>query len=192
MFNLKDLLKGPTKEEGIKIGRYFVIGLCQIILVILALCVYDSYHKTRIGIVNITGIADEFIKVQTRSGVSPEELKKIVRFFGSSLEKILHDVGAKKRVVLMPAEAVITGAKDYTQEVQQQLSLAMKQLSQEKQQQQSVQQAQEINQAVTPGVVQSQQEANQALQPVAVQVPHPAEERTDIAADVKRPGGKTN
>lgn len=191
MFKISDLFKLPTREELIKTGHYFVIATCQITLVLLALCVYDSYHKTRIGVVNISGIADEFIKAQSGKGLSPAELKNRARFFGSSLEKILHDVGAKKRAVLMPAEAVITGAKDYTQEVQQQLSLIMQQ---EVKQEQPAQQTQapttqettqppqqvpvqdkqslppETNQAVIPSVVQqAQEQANQAMQPEAVQ-----------------------
>ena len=143
MFKLSDLFKRPGKEELIKIGRYFAIGICQIALVVFVLCIYDSYHNTRIGVVNITGIADEFIKTQSRSGVSAEELKKRVQIFGAALEKTSHDVGAKKHVVLMPAEAVITGAKDYTQEVQRRLFQIIQKLPQEQSQQQSVQQPQQ-------------------------------------------------
>ena len=127
MLKLNDLKLLITKKL-IKFKLYPVIVFCQIILIIISLSIYDYYNKTRIGSVNITGIADEFIKVQAQSGVSPEELKKRVQTFGISLEKILHDLGAKKRVVLMPAEAIITGAKDYTQEVQQALSKALKTL----------------------------------------------------------------
>ena len=138
MFKPIDLFERPTKEDLVKIGRYFAIGICQITLVILVLCIYDSYQSTRIGVVNITGIADDFIKTQAQSGLSPEELKKRVQSFGVALETTLHDVGAKRRVVLMPAEAVITGAKDYTQEAQSRLSKIMpnvppRQLPQEKQ-----------------------------------------------------------
>lgn len=121
-FKFNNLLKPLTTEELIKAKRYFVLGICQIAVFTFALCIYDSFYKTRIGVVNITGIVDEFIKVQAQSGISPDELKKRVQTFGRSLEKGLHDVGAKEHVVLMPAEAVITGAKDYTQEIQNYLT----------------------------------------------------------------------
>lgn len=175
MFSPINLLERPNKEDLVKIGRYFVIGICQIVLVVLVLCIYDSYHNTRIGVVNITGIADEFIKTKARSGLSPEELKKQVRDFGTALETTLHDVGAKRRVVLMPAEAVITGAKDYTQEVRSRLSRVLPkapaelQPPQEKQavvQAPSLEQPLEANQATVAAQVVSPtttlQETNQA------------------------------
>jgi len=104
--------------------HYLVIGLSQLIIVILAIWSYDFFLKPRIGVVNITGIADEFIKTQSKSNISPEELKKQVHMFAKSLEKGLQVIGVKKNAVLMPAEAVITGAKDYTQEVRRYLTKA--------------------------------------------------------------------
>lgn len=129
MFKLSELLRQTTKREM----NYCIVGsiISQVIIIITVLFVYVFSYKTSIGVVNITGIADEFIKVQARSGVSPEELKKRVRVFGASLEKVLHDVGAKKHVILMPAEAVITGAEDYTQEVHASLSQAIQKVPQE-------------------------------------------------------------
>lgn len=97
-----------------------------ILLAITATCLLYAacpFQRQHIGVVNISGIVDEFIKNQAKAGLSPEELKKNVKTFGASLEKVMHDISAKENVVLMPAEAVISGAKDYTQEVQQLLPL---------------------------------------------------------------------
>ncbi len=113
---LNEVIKNP------KIKQYTIFGICQLIIVILALYCYDSFFKQKIGVVNITGITDEFIKTQSRNNITPEELKKRVHAFALSLEKGLHTIGTKNQVVLMPAEAVITGANDYTKDVVHYLS----------------------------------------------------------------------
>ena len=96
------------------------------VFVTLRICdVYRAYRGPNIGVVNITGIVNEFVNNKNQSNLSQAELKRQVRLFGESLEKTLRAVGVKNRLVLMPAEAVITGAQDYTQEVQQQLSQAI-------------------------------------------------------------------
>lgn len=138
-FNLSHLFKKHTEVELMELmkpGRFFVsfmVILCQILLIVTVIVptlrIYDrymAYKEPRIGVVNITGIADEFVKAQSQSNLSSEELKQRVYLFGATLEKVLHDVSAKKRLVLIPAEAVISGAKDYTQEVRQQISQIIK------------------------------------------------------------------
>lgn len=138
-FNLSNLFKKHTEAELMELmkpGHFFVsfmVILCQILLIVTVIVptlrIYDrytAYKEPRIGVVNITGIADEFVKAQSQSNLSSEELKQRVYLFGATLEKVLHDVSAKKRLVLIPAEAVISGAKDYTQEVRQQISQTIK------------------------------------------------------------------
>lgn len=86
-----------------------------------------------IGVVNITGIINDFVATESKAATSPENLRIKVRLFGNALEKIVHDISVKKRIVLMPSEAVIAGAKDYTEEVQILLARAIKNSPQEKQ-----------------------------------------------------------
>lgn len=123
-------LLGPMKAR--RFFGYFMVIMCQITLIVvvvfvtLRICdVYRAYRGPNIGVVNITGIVNEFVNNKNQSNLSQAELKRQVRLFGESLEKTLRAVGVKNRLVLMPAEAVITGAQDYTQEVQQQLSQAI-------------------------------------------------------------------
>jgi len=129
MFKFSELLKQTTKRE-----LNFIVGsvIGQVIIIITILCIYAFSHKTSIGVVNITGIVDEFVKIQSRSNLSREELKDGVKVFGVSLEKTMRDISVKKHIILMPAEAVISGAEDYTQEVQEQLSKITKALPREK------------------------------------------------------------
>ena len=167
---LNDLLKPLTKEKIIKAKSYFIIGIYQIVIIILALSIYDSFYKTRIGVVNITGIVDEFIKVQAQRSVSPEELKKLVQTFGVSLEKELHNIGTKNHVVLMPAEAVITGAKDYTQEVQHYLSQIIPKASSKQQLQPQLQQTrqeEQLGQSCVKSVDEEQQQSQLGIDKTA-------------------------
>jgi hypothetical protein len=129
MFKFSELLKQTIKRE-----INFIVGsvIGQITIVITMLCVYAFFYKTSIGVVNITGIVDEFVKTQSRSNLSREELREGVKVFGVSLEKTMHDISVKKHIILMPAEAVISGAEDYTQEVQERLSKITKALPREK------------------------------------------------------------
>ena len=117
-FNFRDLYKITTKEKLTKATNRFGIGVCLILLITLISFVYCRFQTSSIGVVNITGIVDKFVQAEAKNNLLPEELKKRVQIFGTSLEKVLHDISVKKRVVLMPSEAVIAGAKDYTQEVQ--------------------------------------------------------------------------
>jgi hypothetical protein len=128
--HIKTGLLGSMKARHF-LGHFMTI-MCQITLIVvvvfvtLRICdVYRAYRGPNIGVVNITGIVNEFVKNKGRSNLSQAELKRQVHLFGESLEKVLRAVGAKNRLVLMPAEAVITEAKDYTQEVQQELSQAI-------------------------------------------------------------------
>ena len=86
-----------------------------------------------IGVVNITGIINDFVTTESKATISPEDLRAKVRFFGNALEKIVQDISVKKRVVLMPSEAVIAGAKDYTEQVQTLLVRALKKIPPEEQ-----------------------------------------------------------
>jgi len=93
-----------------------------------ALCVLFIYHaleghqQPRIATVNLTGVVNNFIKAQVGQQLSQEEQQRRVKAFGSSLEKTMKEIALKHHVVLMPSEAVIAGARDYTPVLQQRLT----------------------------------------------------------------------
>ncbi len=119
----KLLIRGKNIFFNTKCFVYSVIWVPLVIAIVcLLLCIFNHSQKQRIGVVNITGLVEEFVKVQANNKLPQEEIRKNIRTFGVSLEKVLHEVSVKKNVVLMPAEAVIVGAVDYTQEVQNYLS----------------------------------------------------------------------
>lgn len=117
--------KEPTVEKAknkiykvIKRSSFLFVYITWIMLIIFLIYLGP---QQRIGVVNISGIVNEFVTAQAKSGLSKEDLKKNIQVFGTALEKVMHNISLKKHLVLMPAEAVIVGAKDYTQEVLQAL-----------------------------------------------------------------------
>jgi hypothetical protein len=68
-----------------------------------------SRPQVKIGVVNITGIVEQFIKEQAEQKLSPAEIKKEVRNFGDKLEQLMREVSRRERIVLLPSEAVIAG-----------------------------------------------------------------------------------
>ena len=89
-----------------------------------ALCInhfYVSKTAPRIGTVNITSLVDQFVQMQASNNSSAQEKQIQIKAFGESLEAHLKEIAAKEKVVLLPSEAVIAGATNYTQELRQQL-----------------------------------------------------------------------
>jgi hypothetical protein len=110
-----------TKEDIKRFFHYTIFGVCNLIVILIVLWFYKGHFEVKIGVVNITGIVNKFVDIQTKQNYSAVDLKAKVRSFSILLEKIMNDLSVEKKVILMPAEAVIVGAKDYTAEVQKQL-----------------------------------------------------------------------
>ena len=107
------------------------LAIIFIFLIFFNSYLYQKSHgnqKKHIGVVNITGIVDEFVRSQAQRDLSQQQIKENVKKFGEELEKVVHDLSDKKRAVLFPSEAVIAGATDYTDEVQKDLSSLILQL----------------------------------------------------------------
>lgn len=122
MNNYKDVFKGISfsKESIIKIVYQLAMGMLGAILILLVLHIYEP--MPRIGTVNITGIVDQFVKSQAKEKLPATELKKRIEVFSTKLAQTMHVLSSKQNIVLMPAEAVIAGATDYTPTVQKYLS----------------------------------------------------------------------
>lgn len=106
----------------------FIFFLFLMIIVACACLSLGMFQKQTIGTVNITGIVNSFITTQAKNNISHADLKQSVKDFGSALEKTMIHLSNKKHIVLLPAEAVITGAKDYTQEIQNLLPMPKQQV----------------------------------------------------------------
>jgi hypothetical protein len=64
--------------------------------------------------VNITGMIDQFIKSEAQNNLSPNILRKEVKKYGVHLNHELQEFSVKNHIILLPSEAVIAGAHDYT------------------------------------------------------------------------------
>jgi hypothetical protein len=75
-----------------------------------------------IGTVNITGIVDQFIKQESHKNLPPDVIKNEISKFGLGLEKTVHEFSQENHIILVPSEAVVSGAVDYTVIINQRLN----------------------------------------------------------------------
>ena len=99
------------------------ITLSIIAGIFAALLVCSLNPQPRIAVVNITGILNQFVKMETQKKQSTDQMKERAKTFGSELEKTLKSISKKERLILFPSEAVVDGAVDITERVQKQLQL---------------------------------------------------------------------
>lgn len=71
-----------------------------------------------IGTVRLEDLTAEFFAGAVRGGGSPEQSAEAARAWGAQLEAALERVAREHGVVLLPAQAVVAGAVDYTAEVE--------------------------------------------------------------------------
>lgn len=124
------LSKKITKQSMAQKLLYLIAIMACLFLMIATISAFlglGVFQRQIIGTVNITGIVNNFITTQAKNNISSDDLKQSVKDFGLALEKTMVSVSNKKHIVLLPAEAVITGAKDYTQEIQNLLPIPKKQ-----------------------------------------------------------------
>jgi hypothetical protein len=84
---------------------YFYIGSC----------------RNRVVTIDIKEIVNEFINKQSARQLSDEDLNKLADKFSDDLGVYIDRTAKKDGVVIMPKQAVITGAKDITGEIKRQL-----------------------------------------------------------------------
>ena len=96
--------------------QYGSLFLCSLLGALLVFMVGRAFEKPRpqIGVVNITGIVDQFIQQEALKNLSPEDLQKEVGRFGKQLNKELQEFSKNRHMIVFPSEAIIAGANDYT------------------------------------------------------------------------------
>lgn len=107
-------------EEVSLYGFSLLFGMLGALMIFLVLHCMEK-PNTKLATVNITGIVDRFIKVESEKVSSPDTLKKEVKQFGVALDKELRIFSKENGIVLMPSEAVIAGTPDYTSAVAERL-----------------------------------------------------------------------
>lgn len=69
-----------------------------------------------IGTVDLTGLVHQYTIKIAHGGGSLADIKSKMRPWSQHLEAVLQSISEKHHVVLMPRQAVVSGAKDYTNE----------------------------------------------------------------------------
>lgn len=100
--------------ETNKISLVVLLINCVLITGLLA---FQRSSTTKVGMVNITGMVNSFIKETAQQSLSVDEKQKKISQFSDALQKVMTTEASEKSMVLVPSEAVIAGATDMTQEV---------------------------------------------------------------------------
>ncbi|NNM59375.1 MAG: TrbI F-type domain-containing protein [Legionellales bacterium] len=64
--------------------------------------------------VDVTGLANNYLNELAKSNLSPEESKQQIADFSARLTGAIHAISRDEHVVVLPAQAVLAGAKDET------------------------------------------------------------------------------
>jgi Skp family chaperone for outer membrane proteins len=70
-----------------------------------------------LGVVNVNRLVQEHIKFRAKSALSEKELEIDSQQFMTRLESALKELAKKEALCLLVSEAIVTGAKDYTDTV---------------------------------------------------------------------------
>jgi len=94
----------------------FLFGMLGAIFV--AIILYATYQPAPlIATVNITQLVDQFIRDAQQKNTPQNMLEKETKYFGKKLEISLKQLAGKNNLILLPSEAVISNAPDYTDQI---------------------------------------------------------------------------
>jgi len=93
----------------------FIAGLLGAALIF---ALYHTPGQQKIGTVNITQMIDGFVQHESVQSLPPQTVKADVQQFGHKLEQEMQHFAQQHHLLLLPREAVIAGAQDYTAAIQ--------------------------------------------------------------------------
>lgn len=84
-----------------------------------ALLVLSLTHHTSptIATINITSLEDSFIQETSKQTLSETDKKQKVETFAKTLNQTVVQLAKEKHLLLMPSQAIISDAPDFTQEI---------------------------------------------------------------------------
>ena len=97
-----------------------LLGMLGADLLLMLLHVISPPSKP-IVTVDVATIIQRFVKAEADTKLPPEQLKAHVNTFGKALDETLKTTASDGKLVLLPKEAVIAGAKDITPDIQKKL-----------------------------------------------------------------------
>jgi hypothetical protein len=112
-----------------------VLSLCQrlwacshvrewLLLTFIAVLVFSKVTSTKsatLATVDVTGIVQQFVRSQATLNLPPKVLEQRVNAFGHQMEATLKSLAQERHLLLLPQEAVISGAVDVTSVVKERL-----------------------------------------------------------------------
>lgn len=103
-------------KSTVALIKPFVSGFVGAAIFILS---YSIFHTSvpHLGTVNINGLVNEHIKQRANTPLSEKELQSDSRQFMDKLEGSLQDLAKQQHLYLIVSDAVIAGAKDYTDNI---------------------------------------------------------------------------
>ena len=113
------------KPERLAFPRFRVLGTAVLAGAFLVAGWLDfDLAEPHIGTVRLNDLTAEFLAASVRGADAPEAAAQAARTWGAALENALESVAERHGVVLLPAEAVVAGASDYTDEVRAEMRWA--------------------------------------------------------------------
>lgn len=104
--------------ENIKGGNFFNL----LVIAILALWTFDIYYKPlRIVTIDVPFIINAFLERNNNKNLTSDEINKLIDDFSSKLTIALDKLSKKENLILVPRQAVISGGKDVTKQIKNEL-----------------------------------------------------------------------
>lgn len=110
---MKKIIQTILDKDVLSLFRSYLLGLLGALTVFIIILTVETKPQ-KVGVVNIIGIANQFIQEESKKNLPSDILKKEIQHFGKNLEKELKAFSQNHQVILLPSEAVIAGEKDYT------------------------------------------------------------------------------
>jgi len=110
----------PTSSSTLRtLIRGFLIALLLVGANIAAMFVWRMYDPApRLVTVDLNGIVQTFIAETAESDLSDEDKRARTQTFARELDRALQGLAARRRMIILPAPAVIAGAQDITHAVE--------------------------------------------------------------------------
>lgn len=108
-------MKAATRTRGPGLGAWIALTLAGAFLA--GALLESGEDRPRIGLVRLEELAAEFVMQSVRGEGSADMAAGQARDWAHALQEALDRVALRHGVVLLPSNAVVAGATDYTEEI---------------------------------------------------------------------------
>ena len=108
-------MKAATRTRGPGLGAWIALTLVGAFLA--GALLESGEDRPRIGLVRLDELAAEFVIQSVRGEASADMAAGQARDWAHALQEALDRVALRHGVVLLPSNAVVAGAPDYTEEI---------------------------------------------------------------------------